>query len=57
MQNHVKVLLACIASLTIVAITSLVTGYNSGVFESVKSAILIIAGYAVGRTVASKEEA
>jgi len=57
MQNHTKVLLACLASLTIVAVTSLITGYDSGVFESVKSAILIIAGYGIGKTVASKEEA
>jgi len=41
--------LACVGSLTAVAIASLATGYNHGVFESLKSAILIIAGYAIGR--------
>ena len=46
-----RVLLACIASLTVVGVASLATGYNSGVFESVKSAILIIAGYGIGRAV------
>jgi len=46
-----KVLLASIGGLTAVAITSLITGYDSGVFESVKSAILIIAGYAIGKAV------
>jgi len=48
-MRHCKVLLACVGSLTAVAITSIVTGYNHGIFESLKSAILIIAGYAIGK--------
>lgn len=51
MEDSSKVLISCVGSLTIVAVASLVTGYNSGIFESVKSAILIIAGYAIGKSV------
>lgn len=51
LEKGERVLLACIASLTVVGVASLATGYNSGVFESVKSAILIIAGYGIGRAV------
>lgn len=51
MEDSTKILISCIGGLVIVAVTSLLVGYDTGVFESVKSAILIIAGYAIGKKV------
>lgn len=51
-----KVLTTSLLVLGAVAITSLLCGYNHGVFESCKSAILIIAGYAIGKTAEQKAE-